>query len=122
MITKPRLSLDLPMAESFRPGPPRRPEEAGTVQAQDNAEVTHLATDPVCGMKVDPHKAKHQVEHGGRTYYFCSAGCKDKFLANPQRYLAPKVPPQTEGPLPGGTIYTCPMHPEIRQIGPGSCP
>ena len=81
---------------------------------------THTVKDPVCGMDVDPHTARHKTEHGGRPYYFCSAGCKDKFVADPARYLkaevaaAPVVPP--------GTMYTCPMHPEIRQVGPGSCP
>ena len=75
--------------------------------------------DPVCGMTVDPATAKHQAEHGGKTYYFCSAGCRDKFAADPARYLGPKPAPP---PAPAGTIYTCPMHPEIRQEGPGSCP
>jgi Cu+-exporting ATPase len=84
--------------------------------------ATHMATDPVCGMKVDPHKAKYRTDHDGRTYYFCSAGCKDKFLADPARYLARSEPPERREPVPEGTIYTCPMHPEIRQVGPGSCP
>ncbi len=76
--------------------------------------------DPVCGMKVDPHNAKHRTEHLGRPYYFCSAGCRTKFVADPDKYLSPKK--KAEAPLPAGTIYTCPMHPQIRQIGPGSCP
>jgi Cu+-exporting ATPase len=79
----------------------------------------HLATDPVCGMRVDPHTAKHRAEQGGRSYYFCSAGCRTKFLADPARYLGTKAEP---APVPEGTIYTCPMHPEIRRLGPGSCP
>jgi Cu+-exporting ATPase len=78
----------------------------------------HLAKDPVCGMDVDPHTSKHRAEHGGRTYHFCSAGCRAKFIADPRRYLAPAA----EAPVPEGTIYTCPMHPEVRQVGPGSCP
>jgi P-type Cu+ transporter len=79
-----------------------------------------LAVDPVCGMKVDPHTAKHRAEHRGRTYYFCSGACREKFLADPARYLAKgEVPPAD---VPAGTIYTCPMHPEIRQVGPGFCP
>jgi P-type Cu+ transporter len=82
--------------------------------------MQHLEKDPVCGMSVDPHKAKHKAEHGGRTYYFCSAGCRTKFLANPAHYLADKKLP-TE-PVPEGTLYTCPMHPEIQQVGPGACP
>jgi Cu+-exporting ATPase len=75
-------------------------------------------TDPVCGMTVDPHTAKHHTEHGGRAYYFCSAGCRTKFVNDPQKYLGGREP----APVPEGTIYTCPMHPEIRQVGPGSCP
>jgi Cu+-exporting ATPase len=76
--------------------------------------------DPVCGMTVDPSTAKHQHTHAGQTYYFCAARCREKFIANPQQYLAPatKEPEAT----PPGTIYTCPMHPQIRQVGPGSCP
>jgi Cu+-exporting ATPase len=79
----------------------------------------HLAVDPVCGMKVDPHTAKYRTEHAGRTYYFCSAGCREKFVAEPARYLAGKDTPPV---APEGTIYTCPMHPEIQQLGPGFCP
>ena len=76
--------------------------------------------DPVCNMRVDPHKTPHRAEHGGRNYYFCSAGCRTKFVAGPQKYLAPSTAAAT--PVPAGTIYTCPMHPQIRQAGPGSCP
>ena len=74
--------------------------------------------DPVCGMTVDPHTAKHRADYRGHTYYFCSAGCREKFVADPQKYLGAR---QAET-VPEGTIYTCPMHPQIRQIGPGSCP
>jgi len=76
------------------------------------------ATDPVCGMAVDPHTAKHHAEHRGQPYYFCSAGCKTKFTADPRKYLGARMPE----PAVDGTIYTCPMHPEIRQPGPGACP
>ena len=79
-----------------------------------------LAKDPVCGMSVDPHTAKHRAEHGGRTYYFCNPRCREKFVADPLKYLAGDDAPAA--PVAPGTIYTCPMHPEIRQIGPGSCP
>jgi len=78
------------------------------------------AKDPVCGMGVDPHKTPHRADHGGRTYYFCSAGCRTKFLADPERYLSPEA--AKAEPVKPGAIYTCPMHPEIRQVGPGSCP
>ena len=78
------------------------------------------AEDPVCGMKVDTRTAKHRDELEGRQYYFCSAGCKTKFHADPVKYLKPSPVQQEEAPP--GTIYTCPMHPQIRQSGPGSCP
>ena len=78
--------------------------------------------DPVCGMKVDPHTATEKAEHGGRTYYFCSAGCRTKFIADPLKYLDAEQAKAAAEPVPEGTIYTCPMHPEIRQVGPGSCP
>ena len=87
--------------------------------APDNA---HKVKDPVCGMMVDPHTTRHKAEHGGRPYYFCSAGCREKFLADPERYLDPAIAAAKAEPVPEGTTYTCPMHPEIRQIGPGSCP
>lgn len=79
-----------------------------------------LVIDPVCGMSVDPHAAAGRSEHLGRSYYFCSSGCERKFKAEPQKYLAKDEIP-LNAPAPG-TIYTCPMHPEIRQVGPGSCP
>jgi len=69
-------------------------------------------------MTVDPHTAKHRADYRGHTYYFCSAGCREKFVADPQKYLGAR---QAET-VPEGTIYTCPMHPQIRQVGPGSCP
>jgi Cu+-exporting ATPase len=76
--------------------------------------------DPVCGMSVDPHTAGHTAMHAGRPYYFCSAGCRQKFLAAPEKYLAPEE--ARAQPVPAGAIYTCPMHPEVRQVGPGACP
>ena len=76
--------------------------------------------DPVCGMTVDPRKTPHHVEHRTGTVSFCSAGCRDKFIASPERYLATAA--QAAPAAAEGTIYTCPMHPQIRQVGPGSCP
>src|ERR1700733_1432805 len=76
-----------------------------------------MAKDPVCGMSVDPDTAKHRAEHAGKAYYFCCAGCRTKFLADPQKYL--KSEDAKAEHVPAGTIYTCPMHPEIRQVGPG---
>ena len=75
--------------------------------------------DPVCGMSVDPATTAHRANHGDQDYFFCSAGCRTKFVAAPQRYLNPRV---EAAPAIPGAIYTCPMHPEIRQEGPGSCP
>jgi len=78
------------------------------------------ATDPVCGMKVDPQKSPHRAERAGEVFHFCSAGCRAKFLADPAAYLGKdKAAPALVAP---GTIYTCPMHPQIRQVGPGTCP
>ena len=79
---------------------------------------TQAVEDLVCGMKVDPHTTPHQHEHAGHTYYFCSAGCRTKFEAEPKRYLGGKATPAA----PVDAVYTCPMHPEVRQIGPGNCP
>jgi Cu+-exporting ATPase len=78
-----------------------------------------LAVDPVCGMKVDPSAGKPSLAHGGHIYHFCSEGCRSKFAAAPERYLDKKGEPE---PLPKGTLYTCPMHPEVVQEGPGACP
>ena len=89
----------------------------------DTAEMTestaHMATDPVCGMKVDIGARGPSFDHRGETYYFCSAGCRTKFAADPERYLTKQGEAK---PLPQGTLYTCPMHPEIVKEGPGHCP
>ena len=77
------------------------------------------AIDPVCGMTVDPATSKHRHEHHGEIFHFCSNGCRTKFAADPAKYLEKKEPPPE---MPAGTIYTCPMHPEVRQEGPGTCP
>ena len=79
------------------------------------------ARDPVCGMSVEVAAAKHVSQHGGSSYYFCCNGCKTKFEADPQRYLDPE-PAKPSAPVPKGTIFICPMDPEVRQIGPGTCP
>jgi P-type Cu+ transporter len=99
-------------------------------QANDDAGQTASAQlrDPVCGMSVS-RQSKHQAEHEGMDYFFCSAGCRAKFIADPAKYLTRSdqspshvEPRVTESTPPPGTIYTCPMHPEIRQDHPGSCP
>ena len=79
--------------------------------------------DPVCGMTVDPATAKHRAEHAGHGYYFCSARCREKFIAEPGRYIVGS--PEGRGPAaaaPGEVLWTCPMHPQIVRSAPGSCP
>jgi heavy metal translocating P-type ATPase len=76
--------------------------------------------DPVCGMKVT-RQSKHHVVHAGSDYFFCSAGCAAKFSADPAKYSDPRPAPAPEASQPDA-IYTCPMHPQIRQVGPGNCP
>jgi Cu+-exporting ATPase len=78
--------------------------------------------DPVCGMMVDPQKAAGSSIYQGKTYHFCSKGCAAKFQADPEKYLHPQAAPEVMDRETTSVEYTCPMHPEIRQIGPGSCP
>ncbi|KAA0585392.1 heavy metal translocating P-type ATPase (plasmid) [Azospirillum oryzae] len=83
--------------------------------------------DPVCGMMVDPERTAHHAEHDGHSFHFCSVRCHDKFVADPEQYLKPEAKPAApeeagRASPQRGVIYTCPMHPEIRQEGPGNCP
>lgn len=80
----------------------------------------HAVKDPVCGMSVDPHTTEHRSQQGGKTWYFCSSRCKSRFEEDPDQYLGEKQ--KREEPVAPGAMYTCPMHPEIRQQGPGDCP
>lgn len=80
----------------------------------------HTVKDPVCGMKVDPHTTEHRSQHAGKPWYFCSDRCQTKFDESPETYLSDS--PQQAEPVAAGSIYTCPMHPEVRQEGPGDCP
>jgi Cu+-exporting ATPase len=117
---------------------------------QCHESQAQLVSDPVCGMSVDPEKTSHHAEHGGKAFHFCSTGCQEKFLADPEQYPGKEeAPEQTEGghschhehnhhahgseapkdgrydtvpPGYSGTVYTCPMHPEVRQTKHGSCP
>ncbi len=86
--------------------------DAATIDDRDRA------TDPVCGMQVDPAATRHHAAHAGATFHFCSAGCRDKFVADADRYLTTR----DEQPADTAATYTCPMHPEVQQIGPGNCP
>jgi Cu+-exporting ATPase len=78
------------------------------------------ARDPVCGMEVDPAATPHRFELGGTIWHFCSGGCRIRFAADPHHYLDPPAAHSAE--VAEGTIWTCPMHPEIRRDGPGACP
>jgi Cu+-exporting ATPase len=102
-------------------------DHAGHEMSKNLAHTGHPSApaetiDPVCGMRVDPHKTAHSHAYQGRTYYFCSAGCRGKFAADPVKYLQGEAHNSPTAAVPAGTIYTCPMHPEIRQPGPGNCP
>jgi Cu+-exporting ATPase len=104
-------------------------EQAGPahLHREQPASVDKALKDPVCGMTVTKD-SPHQAAHAGQPYWFCSAGCRTKFLAQPQKYVTPLAAPAQPGPsvagasAAAGTIYTCPMHPEIRQDHPGNCP
>jgi P-type Cu+ transporter len=101
---------------------------SGHLHAHDHGDHQHEAatdpvcSDPVCGMSVDPATARHRTEHDGRMFYFCSDRCRTKFAADPAKYLSGAPQAAAPADVPEGAIYTCPMHPQIRQVGPGSCP
>ncbi len=107
------------------------PEPYLAKQAAAKAEV-ETAIDPVCGMTVKLNAGKPSFDYKGTTYHFCCDGCRQKFAADPEQYLAKAAeghalhhhhgPAVSDKPMPKGTLYTCPMHPEIVQEGPGSCP
>ena len=86
------------------------------------ADGNQVLIDPVCGMTVDPQEAAGKLEYGGRTYYFCSTHCLEQFRADPEKHLPGAAAQEEEEAAPPGAIYTCPMHPEVRQPGPGACP
>jgi Cu+-exporting ATPase len=92
---------------------------SGSHNTPDAKTSDAKAIDPVCGMSVQIDGAKHHVEHGGRTWYFCGARCREKFVADPAAYEGGRKPPPAAS---AGAIYTCPMHPEVQQVGPGDCP
>ncbi|WP_029585269.1 heavy metal translocating P-type ATPase [Bradyrhizobium sp. URHD0069] len=94
-------------------------DHSGHAHHQHHTDAKTSMRDPVCGMTVDPATSRHRFDHRGETFHFCSAGCKAKFAADPNAYLDNSKP---KAAAPEGTIYTCPMHPQIRQVGPGSCP
>ncbi len=84
------------------------------------ASGSGTVVDPVCGMTVDPATTPHHASHAGLDYHFCSAKCRERFLARPELFIGDAPRPEPEGSK--DIVYTCPMHPEIEQIGPGTCP
>lgn len=105
---------------------PVRGMTANHMNAASNTSTTsdaHVSgTDPVCGMQVNPAKAAGSAVYHGRTCYFCSQGCEAKFKADPQKYLTPERRPLGQHSHSHSAVeYTCPMHPEVKQVGPGSC-
>ena len=98
--------------------PPRVAPASCCAQAGAATVREPAVKDPVCGMSVDPHMASHRAEHAGRTWYFCSARCQERFVAAPASFLGERAAASSDP----GAIYTCPMHPEVRQVGPGDCP
>jgi len=84
-----------------------------------NGGAAESARDPVCGMSVDPARTPHRAEHDGQSYFFCGARCRERFIAEPARYVSEK-PMQEQATA--GTQWTCPMHPEIIRDAPGACP
>ncbi len=90
-------------------------------RSPDAIDDSKTATDPVCGMKVNPLTAKNRLSYRGETYVFCGTRCRTRFEENPDHFLKPKVERDEPAAKPS-SIYTCPMHPEVRQVGPGSCP
>ena len=113
------------MSHPTHPTHPHEPAGSGSADVPHAhgaaAAEPQALKDPVCGMTVT-EQSEHRHAHDGRLYYFCSASCKNKFSANPSQFTAAKPAPQQEQPASAGAIYTCPMHPEVRQDHPGNCP
>lgn len=132
-------------ARYLKPGDGARPAESPAAEPHGEqvhasapahsaaaADAADQVSDPVCGMRVDPQATPHRHTHEGREYFFCSARCREKFVADPARYLKPAAAascchghaakPAAPAPAAPGTIWTCPMHPEVRQDHPGACP
>ncbi len=82
--------------------------------------ATKTIKDPVCGMQVDPLTTTHHADHDGKDYHFCSGKCEAKFVANPQAFVGEAI--SSHQTAPDNALWTCPMHPQIQQKGPGACP
>ena len=109
---------------------PHSHDEAGKAMPQGASDGPDSVRDPVCGMQVSAARTPYHALHGGTKYHFCSAKCRERFVTNPDRYTD-DAPQQVEVTAPvalappsdtHATVYTCPMHPQIRQSGPGTCP
>ena len=87
-----------------------------------DTQIHQKVIDPVCGMTVDPARAKGSVDHNGQTYFFCGLSCVAKFQADPLKYLQPEPVPVVPAAVSTDVEYICPMDPEVRQMGPGACP
>ena len=98
------------------------PQPKSCCAHQASGPAPGSVTDPVCGMQVDPKATEFHADHAGQTFHFCSRRCQDKFLSDSNAYLGKKPGSQAAASVAPGAIYTCPMHPEIRQAGPGTCP
>ncbi|HXP31558.1 MAG TPA: heavy metal translocating P-type ATPase [Stellaceae bacterium] len=116
---------------SIDAGTPNAAAERQDEKERPAAPQHAVATDPVCGMRVDPAKAAGSVEHAGTRYYFCGRSCLEKFKAEPEKYLAPAsaapshstaMSASPKAPAESGIVWTCPMHPEVRRAEPGACP
>ncbi|WP_437343359.1 heavy metal translocating P-type ATPase [Rhodanobacter lycopersici] len=111
-----------PAGRGFRQAATQEPPSPPAPLPRAGSRAPHasrLVKDPVCGMTVDPQATAHHATHDGHDYHFCAARCREKFVADPEAYLGGRKPAP---PAPAGTIYTCPMHPEVQQVGPGDCP
>jgi len=101
-------------------------QHTNTARIQEHRDGHTDTRDPVCGMTVDPHEASGTAVHDGHTYYFCSPSCRERFQAAPETYVEHRGAAATDSSRPPGgdeaVEYTCPMHPEVRQRGPGACP
>jgi Cu+-exporting ATPase len=100
-------------------GPHNDASHQGVEDRSQVKQSSASAVDPVCGMILEPSKAKYRSEKDGAEYYFCSARCQAKFITEPNEFLKPSL---SNSAIPTGIIYTCPMHPQIRRTQPGNCP
>lgn len=98
----------------------RRRGHAGAHHAPADEAADARARDPVCGMRVDPATSPHRAEHEGHAFFFCSGGCRTRFVGDPRKYLRPGPPAAPAAP--SQAVFTCPMHPEVQRIGSGPCP